>query len=150
MGLDQYLHRKTYVRNSHKDENEQLKIVDSEKYGIKQNRITKIVEEVAYWRKCNQIHEWFVTNVQNGEDDCREYFVDIDQLKELVKQCKIVLQDISKAEELLPTKSGFFFGGTEYDEWYILGLENTVSQIESIIKEDNDNYSSDFYYSSSW
>ena len=24
----------------------------------------------AYWRKANQIHAWFVDNVQQGNDDC--------------------------------------------------------------------------------
>ena len=29
-----------------------------------------IGEEVAYWRKANAIHRWFVDNVQDGDDDC--------------------------------------------------------------------------------
>ena len=29
-----------------------------------------IMEEVGYWRKANQIHNFFVENVQDGEDDC--------------------------------------------------------------------------------
>ena len=32
--------------------------------------------------------------------------------------CDKVLDDNSLAEELLPTRSGFFFGSTDYDEWY--------------------------------
>ena len=24
----------------------------------------------AYWRKANQIHNWFVTNIQGGNDNC--------------------------------------------------------------------------------
>ena len=31
---------------------------------------SRIIEQVGYWRKANQIHNWFVENVQDGEDDC--------------------------------------------------------------------------------
>jgi len=30
-----------------------------------------ISENVGYWRKANQIHGWFVENIQDGEDDCQ-------------------------------------------------------------------------------
>ena len=29
-----------------------------------------IMQDVGYWRKANQIHNWFVNNVQNEIDDC--------------------------------------------------------------------------------
>lgn len=45
-----------------------------------------------------------------------------------------VLEDPSVAEELLPTQSGFFFGGTEYDEWYWNDLEMTVKGIDAIMR----------------
>ena len=41
--------------------------------------------------------------------------------------------------------SGFFFGGTDYDEWYYNDIENTIKILESAL-EDGD----EFYYSSSW
>ena len=31
--------------------------------------------EVAYWRKANAIHGWFVYNIQDGVDDQNEYYV---------------------------------------------------------------------------
>ena len=42
---------------------------------------------VAYWRKANQIHNWFVTNVQRGEDDCGEYYVSREKLSQLLRDC---------------------------------------------------------------
>ena len=119
-----------------------------------------------YWRKANAIHQWFVDNVQYGEDDCGSYEVSVEQLKELRKTCKKVLkstklvdakvpngyvmkdgemvpyemvdgkvlEDSSVAEELLPTQEGFFFGGTEYDEWYWNDLEMTVKGIDAIMR----------------
>ena len=38
---------------------------------------------VGYWRKANQIHDWFVRNVQSGEDNCRDYHVSREKLEEL-------------------------------------------------------------------
>ena len=38
----------------------------------------------------------------------------------------LVIEDSSTAERLLPTQSGFFFGGTNYDEWYLKDIEYTM------------------------
>ena len=59
-----------------------------------------------------------------------------------------MVNDHSKAEELLPSTSGFFFGNTDYDEWYYDGVENTIEMLDKIIGETNPNQ--DIYYSSSW
>lgn len=37
-----------------------------------ENKI-KIIYEVAYWRKANHIHNWFVQNIQDGIDDLLDY-----------------------------------------------------------------------------
>lgn len=101
----------------------------------------------AYWRKANQIHKWFVDNVQNGSDDCGEYYVSQDKLIELLALCKHALA--TKDPNLLPPQAGFFFGGTDIDEWYWKDLENTINQIERIFAlKQIDNLS--FYYNSSW
>lgn len=52
-------------------------------------------EPVGYWRKTNHIHNWFVQNVQNGEDDCDTYIVSREKLIELRDACQQVL-DIAK------------------------------------------------------
>ena len=101
----------------------------------------------AYWRKANQIHNWFVTNIQNGEDNCGEYYVPQDKLTELMVICEHALE--SKDPTLLPPQAGFFFGGTDIDEWYWRDLESTVTQLKRIFAlPEVDNLS--FYYSSSW
>lgn len=52
-------------------------------------------------------------------------------------------------EELLPTQCGFFFGSTNYDEFYIDDIKETVSILTKVLKETNfDEYK--IYYSSSW
>ena len=37
-------------------------------------------KEMLYWRKANAIHDWFVDNIQGGEDDCNAYNLSIDYL----------------------------------------------------------------------
>ena len=179
MGLDMYLMKKTYVgyRSKEKKDDTTFELGGKKYPHIKPERISVIEERVAYWRKSNHIHRWFVDNVQDGEDNCKEYYVEKSQLKELVDLCKQVNEIIKKApkktiqvvtgwrggeeikqdhvvyditsteiEDLLPTQEGFFFGGTEYDDWYIKDNENTIAMLEPLLEEEG----GDFYYSSSW
>jgi len=148
MGLDQMLYRRNYVGNTYKitvenpDEKYNLPKIDADK-------IVDVVEEVMYWRKANQIHKWFVDNIQNGVDDCGTYAVSLEKLQELVDLCKQVLENPQKASELLPTQSGFFFGGIEYDEYYFEDLEKTIKGLEEIMPT-IDGFNNSLEYSSSW
>jgi hypothetical protein len=154
-----YLSKKTYVKNWDFQQKSEKHSVTVKKGGkvrtdIKPERVSYITESVAYWRKSNHIHQWFVTNCQGGEDQCQESYVERGQLQKLVDICKQVKESLEKsgkntelAEELLPTQSGFFFGGTEYDEWYVQGLDETINQIEPLLQEEGDG---EFYYQASW
>jgi len=53
------------------------------------------------------------------------------------------------AEQLLPTQEGFFFGGAEYDEFYLGDVEETVEKLNRIL-DDGSLQNCDFYYQSSW
>lgn len=143
--------------------------------------------EAVYWRKANQIHAWFVKNVQEGEDDCRSYDVSAGQLRELRDTCKRVLdscklvdgqvvngytfensemapiieegqtiEDPLLAAELLPVQSGFFFGGTGYDQWYYRNVLETHDKLTKLLEwydadKGDDQYSDwSFTYQSSW
>ena len=119
-------------------------------------------KELMYWRKANQIHNWFVQNCQNGVDDCEQYAITVNDLMKLKELCEKILtmtekrkamrytsysatekeevdilyltpEGVEYATEHLPSRSGFFFGSTEYDDWYVMGLENTVEQINDAI-----------------
>lgn len=114
----------------------------------------EILTEEIYWRKANAIHNWMVENVQDGVDNCAYYSISESDLKDLATQCRKVLNNpsVERAMEILPTKEGFFFGGTDlndpYDwEWYLGCLKYTVSKIEKLLAEDKYNY---YLYSSSW
>jgi len=149
MGLDMYLKKHIYVganyeHNNVKGEISLTKGKENTPIKISLNKVSSIVEDAGYWRKANQIHKWFVDNVQDGEDNCSEYYVSYEQLQELKALCTKVLADHNLAEELLPTNSGFFFGGTEYDEYYFQDLEETIKIINELDPD------SDYYYTSSW
>lgn len=95
------------------------------------------VEEIMYWRKANQIRRWFEEYLDNPIENCEYTRVPKEKLEELLRTCRIVLNERDRAEELLPTSEGFFFGGTEYDNWYFKQVQETVEQIEKILKETN-------------
>ena len=65
------------------------------------NGVTETVE-VAYWRKANMIHRWFVNNVCDGEDDCREYDVTLEDIKNLLGICKNILKIVKGAKMFVP------------------------------------------------
>lgn len=153
MGLDMYLNKKTYVgaKWEHRNVKGEVKVTQNGKeLPIRFNRISEIVEEVGYWRKANQIHKWFVEHVQDGNDDCGEYYVSIENLQKLLEDCKAVKAQITNAPELLPTTSGFFFGSTDYDEYYWQDIDDTIAIVEGIIEEESQGQRGDYYYHSSW
>ena len=54
-------------------------------------------------------------------------------VEELLDRCNQVLEDHSKAEELLPTEDGFFFGSTDYDKYYFEDVLNVRNYIENTL-----------------
>ncbi len=182
MGLDMYLTRRTYITP---DERKTIKLSGIER-PIDPARVKYISEDAGYWRKANQIHRWFVENVQDGNDDCQAYTVSREQLQELLELVNKVLdasklvkgkvkngetlqtdlqgnsywqpdyedgeyiEDLTVAKELLPTQAGFFFGGTDYDQWYINDLKETKRILTAALSKKDDTYHSDYQYQSSW
>ena len=147
MGLDMYLTAKVYLSQY----NEETKEISEKIASMMQTALVpkEVSFEAAYWRKANAIHKWFVDNVQNGEDECKEYYVSRKDLQALIDTCKAVLKDNTLADSLLPPQAGFFFGSTDIDEYYRKDLEDTVESLEKIMVY-FDNPKWDFYYQSSW
>ena len=116
-----------------------------------------IAENIGYWRKANQVHGWFVENIQDGVDDCRIHTECTESaLKDLLLLCNVILEaseegvcKISLAEKLLPVCEGFFFGSYEYDQYYLESIRNTVDIIKNAL-ETTDFETQAIYYLSSW
>lgn len=174
MGLDMYLCKKHAI-NDYAKAKEVLENMKNDS-----NKTIYEEELVGYWRKANHIHKWFVDFVQDGFDNCDEYHVSYDQLRELLSRCERVrtaselvdgkieqgqqrneetgewepilvdgkrIKDATVAAELLPTQSGFFFGGIDYDEYYMEGINTTIEIIKKLLNEEE---TGELYYQSWW
>jgi hypothetical protein len=158
MGLDMYLYAKKFVTTSSwsgEEESSKVKEIadmmngnDFLMEGEYDLQFAEVKLQIAYWRKANAIHKYFVDNCADGKDECQDTYVEREQLEDLLNRCKTILEDHSKAAELLPPQSGFFFGSTDYDEWYFHDLENTVPVLEKILKESPEDW--EFEYKASW
>ena len=154
MGLDMYLSNKRYL-SKHFDpvDSERIEKIN-DAFGIEGDEdgdygAQEVTFRVAYWRKANAIHAWFVHHCQDDADDCQETHVSREKLTELLEVCKEVLKKPKLAKELLPPQAGFFFGGTDIDEWYIKDLNHTVEILTKALA-DPAFAKGDFYYQSSW
>ena len=155
-----YLYKRTYVQNWEHNPPEQQHQIEVKKNGvvrndIKPNRICYITEQVAYWRKFNALHGWFVNECGGGIDECQNINVDEDKLVELLETLKKVSDNFTLAKELLPPVQGFFFGGDEIDEYYKEDVNSTIKIIEELLEEHEQSkehglYSGDFEYRASW
>lgn len=147
MGLDMYLSAKKYLYG-YDEESKDATVSKAIGYMVnvgKELRVNQIRAEAMYWRKANAIHAWFVKHCQDGTDDCNEYYVSREQLKELAHQCRREL--CGDGSDLDPV-SGFFFGSVDKDEYYYEELERTAQGIEHLLRTLDDTWS--FSYQSSW
>ena len=97
------------------------------------NKGEKEYQEIGYLRKVNAVHNFI--SMQHDVENCKHVHLterDIDLLK---SRCKTVLADHSLAPTLLPTTEGFFFGSTEYDEYYFQNLQYTLDIIVQACKQ---------------
>lgn len=110
----------------------------------------KEVHEVAYWRKDNAIHGWFIRNYANSVDDCSPVNIPREGIIELRNLCLTVLEANNEelAFELLPPTPGFFFGSYEIDQWYWEGIKETADKLTQIINESVED--AVFEYQASW
>jgi hypothetical protein len=156
MGLDSYLNARRYVSSAKwASDNGKTYAKLRSLAGVKAEDVPvpyphgTITINVAYWRKANAIHKWFVDNVQEGKDDCKPYYVSREQLGVLLGLCQDILKGVRGSEDL-PTQNGFFFGDTDYGECYKADLESTVKQLTAILTCPAFLKDWDFEYQASW
>jgi hypothetical protein len=154
MGLDMYLSAKKYLSKYFDPADSEKINAINDIFGLEGEEdgdygTQEVIFRVAYWRKANAIHQWFVNHVQNGQDDCNDYHVTRDQLKSLMELCEQIVAEPKKGKTLLPTANGFFFGSTDYDDWYMQDIKQTADRMKKILS-DPALSKCDFYYQSSW
>ncbi len=162
MGLDQYLTAKKYVTKweygeGYKDRSITQEFQDA--LPMDAPDITTyggfagmtISYPVGYWRKANAIHNFFVSVIGEGVDECQEMWIDRDILVDLRERCSWVLRaddmETMAKEMKLETVSGFFFGDTSYGEWYKEDLKLTIDICDHVLKLPEE-YS--IFYQASW
>lgn len=97
MGLDMYLYKANRVG----------KLSAYELLEMEMKHTTSL-KQIAYWRKADNIHMWFVNNVQDGIDDRGTYEVTKEMLEDLLHTCK--------------------------SKWCYKDIEDTISIIEDILQ----------------
>lgn len=176
MGLDMYLYAKKYIWFDNESERNAVKSAMPCPFS---DEPKEVKYEALYWRKMNAIHKWFVDNVQEGSDDCGNYYVSKDDLSKLHGICKTIIDAAKTApgkivngytfrdgkhepiledgevitnsdeiSELLETQGGFFFGSTDYDNYYLDEIKRTKGALEKILSSDLKGWF--FEYHSSW
>lgn len=147
MGLDMYLYAEKFVSNmDYRNEQHKFNAIVSALEAQEFTMGHVIAEvEVAYWRKANAIHAWFVND---KEDDCSPIYVDRKRLESLQDICQQVIDNPALAEELLPTQGGFFFGSTEYDDWYMDNVKETHDKLSKLLAAIPEGWT--FKYQASW
>lgn len=180
MGLDHWIIRNIDIDSQYEFSGTKVEEIKITKKGKEYKLPTKNVSKVEYalitWRKSNHIHKWFIDNVQNGNDDCNSYLFSENKLEEFLEVLKKVdnihksilsdelenptgkvYNDIKQGykeelEKTLPTESGFFFGSTDYDEYYFESILEAIEVIEEELKfvKENKNLNIDYEYNSSW
>ena len=161
MGLDMYLSGSRYI-SSYNPMPEETVLVEAVREGLNlpecETPLASVETTIIKWRKANAIHKWFVDNCQGGDDkNCERTSIalhDLEKLHGVLGQ--LMGHDEKLAAELLPPCAGFFFGGTELDEWYWDSIDYTHEilgkWIDFLQKDElrDGSWGWDLYYQSSW
>ena len=92
----------------------------------------KFSSEVGYFRKVNFLVKFFENKGLNVKEQ-KPLLINKDDAEELLSKCEEVLKDHSKGPELLPTMEGFFFGSTDYDDYYYDSVNETSKFIKNTL-----------------
>jgi len=103
--------------------------------------------DYAYWRKFNALHNYFC--LKAGRDiNCESFELSAEIIVDVLEKLKEVDKDHSKANILLPSCEGFFFGGVEYDEWYFKDISDSIKTFERALEDMKEGYV--FEYDAWW
>ena len=165
MGLDMYLHREFYIYDWGKKSapEKTISVVSGESTFPKVDpaKVSGVREKVAYWRKFNALHGWFVDRCADGVDDCRQIYVSIEDFEELLQTLREAREILDKADVtvsevpdwngnmqkyiiyhcadeldgVFEPRIGFFFGSDEIDTYFSDELNRTIELVENILSE---------------
>lgn len=131
MGLDMYLKASKFIGYGQDEKKAAIKAITG---SIGKTDSDWVVVEInaAYWRKANAIHKWFVDNVQDGEDDCKDYDVSREQLIELRDLCNRVLE-VAKVKKSKVHSGTTYKDGKEVKEYEDGEVITNSDEIEELL-----------------
>ena len=120
-------------------ENVQNGVDDCGVYEVTKNMLERLLAECKKVKEIAILEDGLVKNGSHYEDGkwIDEY-----------ASGKVVVNAEAIAA-ILPTSSGFFFGCTDYDDWYMSIIDNTIDIIEKVLAE-TDFENEVVFYESSW
>lgn len=100
--------------------------------------------EDMYYRKVNFLYAFFSEKLDN-----EECLVTRHDCEQIIKYGELILEnkDLDLAKRLLPTQSGFFFGSTEYDDYYFMDVKDVVEQFKEYLEDWTDDTMGWVYFS---
>lgn len=108
-------------------------------YEVTKEQLEELLSTCITVRNGLQVEDGYV---KNGEKLNNGVFCPIYEEGEIVTDSTI-------AEALLPTQDGFFFGGTDYDQWYVADINSTIEILTKTL--DTTDFDIEMIvYSSSW
>lgn len=131
MGLDMFLNAKKYLWTDY--DKPEKKIMED---GLE---LKEKIYEIGYWRKHPNLHGYIVQNFANGEDNCREIELGVDELKQIIKAVR---------GKTLPHTQGFFFGSS--DNASIKEDITILTKALDWVKKEEKNVSRYVVYQASW
>ena len=126
-------------------------------------------EEIGYWRKFNALHAYILELTNSPADtNCEPVDLsqsDVETILDTLNQVRSILEKGVKLEEdgdwylfdedtsdaaaeLLPPRSGFFFGSTTIDAYYYYDVCDAISIFENALKLINEG--EEIYYDCWW
>lgn len=124
MGLDSAFYKQTSIHPYDWDDAECSAdiVVDGKRIEIDPKRLASVRETIITMRHCWMIHNWLEKKLDieiNGDT-----YLHIDDLKALKQDLRTILDDHSKAAELIPAE--------EYDKYYFEWLQDIYEELDKL------------------
>jgi len=107
-------------------------------------------QTIFQWRKANQLRAWFVRRASLNHNEEVEVVLDKADIIQLLNDIQSVLLNPKRAPYILPTQAGFFFGSTDYDDYYFETLAGMHDVLERILVAMNKGVLETVTYSEWW
>lgn len=84
-------------------------------------------DRIGYFRKFNALHGYIVDEFAGGEDNCQEIGLDRESVDKIIEALEQAEADPASEMNPLQPRSGFFFGSTEIDEYYLADVKQALA-----------------------